>query len=174
MNINACFSDARAGVEGAKEQLFQSLSERFCFVAHQRLGNECDAQDLAQNALLAVSAHYESLEVTSSFAAWAFKVLDNEILGYYRKKGRQESGQKEFVQTEAARNPHNPNPLLRTRLLDCFRRVIRASQRYARVLNLHYQGFSTEDICVRLELSENASYVLLFRARALLQDCLDE
>jgi DNA-directed RNA polymerase specialized sigma24 family protein len=56
--------------------------------------------------------------------------------------------------------------------MDCFRKICRSNNRHARVLNLHYQGFTTVEICRRLDISENNLYVLLSRARRALELCL--
>ena len=42
------------------------------------------------------------------------------------------------------------------------------------VLNLHYQGFSVEEIQKRLKVTRNSLYILLHRARSMFKACLDK
>lgn len=65
-----------------------------------------------------------------------------------------------------------PDPDLEMNLARCLRRLIQSYPRYARVLNLKYQGYSTEQICEKLRITRDNLYVLHSRARAELKGCL--
>ncbi len=158
----------------AKNQLFKILTVRFHLFANQGIRNEQDADEIAQEALAVIAREYGHLDIRQSFAAWAYKVLQNRILSYVRSpssRGNREIRLDESGDTAAS---VHPDPGLKGRLLDCLEEVTRAKRRYARVLNLHYQGYSTEEICSRLGLTANNSYVLLSRARAMLKTCLEQ
>ena len=66
------------------------------------------------------------------------------------------------------------DPALKERIRECFKRVHRYRQQHARILNLHFQGYSTDEICEKLRMSRNNFYVSLSRARSMLADCLRE
>jgi DNA-directed RNA polymerase specialized sigma24 family protein len=60
------------------------------------------------------------------------------------------------------------------RLLACLKKICLANRRYARIINLHQLGYSRVDICGRLEMTLEQSYVVMSRARAMLKECLDK
>ncbi len=62
---------------------------------------------------------------------------------------------------------------LERQLLDCLKKLYAVNHRHARILNLHYLGFTVAEICQRLEVTRNNLYSLLFRARTKLADCLE-
>ncbi|MDH4034538.1 MAG: hypothetical protein OEV80_12145, partial [candidate division Zixibacteria bacterium] len=66
------------------------------------------------------------------------------------------------------------DPALKRRLLDCLKKIRSTNLRYARILNLQYQGFDTEDVCRRLAVTRSNLYSLLSRARTVLELCLEE
>ncbi|MCP4703685.1 MAG: hypothetical protein GY865_03665, partial [candidate division Zixibacteria bacterium] len=48
------------------------------------------------------------------------------------------------------------------------------NRRHARILNLHFLGYTTEEICSRLEITKTNMYSLLSRARSMLELCLNK
>ena len=64
--------------------------------------------------------------------------------------------------------------MLKEQLLFCLERVGQSNRRYARILNLYYQGYTTDEVCLRLGINANHSYVALWRARSLLEICLEK
>lgn len=127
-----------------------------------------------QDALMVIYRDYRGVTFTTSFAAWAYKVLDNRILAYIKAKKRRNQKQITVDHNDmiATAKYKDFNPDLKRRLLDCLHKTAEANQRYARILNFHYQGFSTGEICRRLSLTPNGFYILLSRARTMLRKCL--
>jgi RNA polymerase sigma factor (sigma-70 family) len=164
----------RAGDSDAENVLLQLLSERFRLLAYQKVWNTEDAKEVAQDALVAVIRELKTLDIHTSFAAWAQRVFENRLLAYIKTKQAQERRVGARLDMDSMLPSEEISLRLRQRLLLCFERVARVSRRYARILNLHYQGFSTQEICRRLQISENNCYVLLFRSRTLLKNCLEE
>ena len=173
MNINTLYTQTSAGDDHARRELFKHLAVRLRYVAHQRIWNASDAEDVAQEALLAISREFQSLEVTVSFSAWAHKVLDNRILAYIKAKKSRECVLSSTPPDDAIAGPGGEMTELRTRLLECLELILASNRRYARILNLHYQGFTTEEVCQKLNMKANHAYVTLFRARSMLQNCLE-
>ncbi len=173
MSINAFYLSARDGDARAEEQLFEKLSARFGFFAQQRIWDRDDAQEIAQEALAAVCERYKTIEFQVSFSAWAHKVLDNKILEYYRTRSRmreRESAAENGESTAA----HGSSHMLERQLLECLRRLNIGFKRHARILNLHYQGYSVEEICLRLSVTRTNLYSILSRARSMLLLCLEK
>lgn len=169
VNFSELHVRAASGDRDAEKQLFALLTERFRAFAYHRVWNKEDAAELVQDSLAVIAQEYRQLEVQASFQAWAYKVLDNRILAYIkrRKNSRMDSSEAiDEVQGDA------PDYELKRQLATCLGKLVTVNARYGRMLNLGYQGFTISEICERLQISRNNAYVILSRARSLLELCL--
>ncbi len=173
MDINELYEMARTGDRAAEEKLFHTLSVRFRALTVQKIREKDDCDDIVQNAVLAISEEYKSIEIRTSFSAWAYKVLQNRILKHFNIGQRKTLNEKNLARYFETPSDFEPDPTLESRLVDCLQKMSRVDTRYARVLNLFYQGYSTEDVCRKLDISANYSYVILSRARSMLKLCLE-
>ena len=174
MNVNDLHRAACHGDKAAHRSLFTLLSERFALLIHRKVWNEQDARDIVQDALVTIAGEYDKIEFRTSFQAWAYKVLENKLLGYFKKKRSLSARETAVPDAEVAQHlAAISNPAVRVRLLDCLRKINAVNTRHARVLNLKHQGYSTEEICERVRIGKNAFYIVLHRARAALEICLD-
>jgi RNA polymerase sigma factor (sigma-70 family) len=171
LDLNELQDAAKKGDHRAEKELFGVLSVRFHLFAYHKVWDEESAQEIAQDALAVVAREYRGLEVRTSFAAWAHQVLEYRILAYIKAKRVRDQ---RFADDTEQGASGAPDPVLKMKLAKCLGLVGRANRRYARILNLHYQGFSTEEICERLGVSVSNCYVLLSRARAMLEQCLEK
>lgn len=168
MDIDTLYHAARTGDKSAEEQLFSVLAVRFGILANHRVWNEHDAQDVSQNALAVVAREYKSLEISESFAAWAYKVLDNRVLSYLKAKG-----QRVTICDDDPPAGFEPDPMFRIRLLGCVQKVRRNNPKYGQAVLLHYQGFTTDEVCAKLGVTSQNFYMILSRARSMLKRCLE-
>ncbi|MCP4684404.1 MAG: sigma-70 family RNA polymerase sigma factor [bacterium] len=176
MSINRLHRLSQDGGKESAEQLFQSLTARFRVFVRQRVWNEADADEIVQEALVTICREYRKTEFETSFAAWAYKVLDNRILAFVSKRKRRSerevpAGEPSDIQ---ATMTQVDRPQLKAKLLSCLRKVGRVNRRYVRVLNFCYQGYKTAEICRRMDVKPNTLYSLLSRARRMLETCLDK
>jgi RNA polymerase sigma factor (sigma-70 family) len=172
--LNALYRLVQDGDASAEERLFQGLGERFGYFAQQRVGNVQDAEELVQESLMVIAEKYREIEITASFTAWAYKILENKLLYYYRTK-KNRAGR--FVALEdAVPSPDSStsDPSFKRRLLLCLKRINRINTRFARLLNLQHQGYTVEDMCDKLGTTRNAIYIILSRARSMLKTCLEK
>lgn len=174
MGINKLFEKVLQGDRAAEKELFESLSVRFRAIVHQRIWDKNDSEDVAQEALMTIVTKYREVVIEKNFSAWAAKVLDNRILAYIKRKRASQSR----ISNSPPEEYQMPVPPelsdLKHRLLKCLKEIFRANPRYARILNLHYQGYTTEEVCRLLKITSSYSYVILSRARNMLVKCLDE
>jgi RNA polymerase sigma factor (sigma-70 family) len=173
--IEALAKCAQQGQKKAEEELFGLLLARFRLFVRQRIWNENEREEVVQEALAAIFREYKTMTYSSSFGAWAYRVLDNRILGYIQTKRRQ--GER-FDKTSADGVDMNSaaasvDPGLKLRLLSCLREIGIRNMQYTRVLNFQYQGYTTAEICQKLGLTRANLYSVLSRARSLLQACLE-
>jgi RNA polymerase sigma factor (sigma-70 family) len=144
------------------------LAVRFRILANHKIWNDQDAEDVIQNALAVVVREYKAIDITVSFAAWAYKVLDNKVLSYIKAKA-----QRVEVSDDDPPGRSGAEPLLKIRLKDCVQKVRRANARYGQAVVLHCHGYTTEEVCAKLEVTTQNFYMILSRARALLKRCLE-
>ena len=174
MNINELYLLAQSGDRAAEEKLFQYLYLRFILFAKQRVWNEEDAEDLVQSTLLFIKEEYLNVQIQKSFVAWAYSILHNRLLNYISKKKRRRDIIVPTSDYTEETQGCESDPVLENNLLNCLRKICSINKRYARILNFHYQGFTTDEVCRKLSLTRNHSYVLLHKARTLLERCLEK
>ena len=125
---------------------------------------------------MTIYAEYGTITFRTSFAAWACKVLDNRILDYLRRKKREserfDRGPDWSPDTIKASVASDPD--LKRRLQDCLQMICRRNTRYARILNLHYQGYKTGEICGSMNVKPETLYSALSKARSMLENCLEK
>ena len=174
MNLNDLYKNAESGDKKAEDKLFQYLSERFGLFANRRIWDKENAKEIAQDALMLIAGEYKSISFEISFQAWAYKVLDNKILNYIKQ--RRQRGDRVITVAdvnEIGGKDIETDPELRNQLLDCLKKVAKVNRRHARIIDLHYLGYKTKEICERLKLSSNGFYIILHRARKMLEKCLE-
>jgi len=167
---------AKNGDKSAEDEIFQFLLVRFSLFAAQKIRDKQTAQDIAQEACIAVLEKYKSETFTHSFEVWAWGVLHTMIKNhFFRRSNEQKLISKRSTNDESGRfTAASPDPDLERQLNNCLKKILSINQRYARVLNLVYQGYNTEEICQRLKIDRNNLYVTLYRARLMLKNCLEK
>jgi len=174
LTINELHALAKGGDNQAENRLFCSLTESFRLFVQHRIWDEQDAEELVQDTLATIAEKYRGIDFAASFAAWAYKTLENKLLHYYRTKHGRESRFAQMTDDQEHEDFRASDPALKRQLMNCLRRICEANNRYARILNLRYQGYSTEEICERLGITRNNAYILLSRARSMLKLCLEK
>ena len=174
MSIDSLYRAALDGDEASERELFRYLTDRFRLFAQLKTRNQQDSEDIVQNALMTIAKRYRNIDFQVSFASWSYKVLSNKMLDYFKtQRGRERNLQSASLESERA-TPQDLHPDTRQQMLDCLKKVGRANGRFARILNLHYQGYNTGEICHKLGLKRSYFYVVLSRARSMLEACLEE
>ena len=164
---------AKQGDKAAENRFFEYLHARFTLIATRRVGAD-HAEDIAQEACITVLQKYRSGVPEDRFEAWAYQVLRNKIGNYLQGRDvrRNVASGLERIEDVGGTSSEAVDPALRIRLLDCLRLISRTVPRYARVLNLVHQGYSTPEICERMSVKPNHLYVILNRSRKMLSECL--
>jgi RNA polymerase sigma factor (sigma-70 family) len=175
LTINELYIRAHSGDKAAREELFKKLSDRFKYFLRHKIDSGLDVEEVAQETMLTISEKIEALEIESSFAAWAYQVLEFKLARYYRDK---RTAARKFAYDGGMQDAPEPavpdaTPSLKRRLLECLKKVSGANRIFARILNLQYQGFETSEICGKLNVTRSNAYIILSRARRALKECLD-
>jgi RNA polymerase sigma factor (sigma-70 family) len=173
--MNSLLIRARNGDSDAEKQLFQHLFVRFRAFATHRMREE-EAEDVAQEACLAVLRKYKTETFTTGFNAWAYGVLKMEVRAHIRTQTSRTSRLDSKLETDqiAATSSTEAGYTLKMKLAHCLRKIIRHNRSYARVLNFIHQGYRSDEICRRLGVKPNNFYVILSRGRKLMKTCLSK
>ena len=166
---------ARRGDRGAEEKIFKFILDRFRIFARHKIGNCEAADDVVQDACAAILKKYKTEVFTTGFEAWAYGVLRMKIRNhFYTQSGNRETTMSDTKAQKVGFNgPAIVDSRLEIRLGVCLKKIVLVKPLYARILNLAYQGYTTDEICERLNIKPNYLYVALNRARRLLRACLE-
>jgi RNA polymerase sigma-70 factor (ECF subfamily) len=79
---------ARRGDRGALDRLLRRHYDRLYALCRRMTGNEPDALDAAQEALIAIAKGLPRFDGRSSFATWSYRVTANACLDELRRRQR--------------------------------------------------------------------------------------
>ncbi len=173
MDLNEIYTRAREDLKCERE-LFDHLTDSFGLFVRQRVRNREDCEEIVQEALGAIARSFKTISIETSFAAWAYRILENKLRDYYRRKQRRAGREVALEEASEASGSWVPNPQLIHNLRTCLDRLSKANPKYAQILSAHLEGSTVEEICEVLKMSKNAVYLVLSRARKALRACLDE
>jgi RNA polymerase sigma factor (sigma-70 family) len=166
---------ARGRDKEAEKQLLERLRVRFAVFAGHRIREKEDAEDAVQAALTIVSQKYKTMNFEKSFESWAYGILINMIKRHFEKKRRENEvfdRMSEFEEQSIA-NSTCWDPVELMTLIECLRQIFKRNRRYALTLKYKRKGYDVTYICKRLRIKRNHFYVVLNRARAMLESCME-
>lgn len=163
---------AQANDTLAERQLFLILTDSFRIFAQHKVRDSAEVEDIVQDALAVVAQKYKETTFVSSFAGWAHNVLRNTLLSHYREKAIHSRLQPEVLASMDRRADPTEDLEFQRKVVHCVERVAKQNRRFARALNLRYQGFTVEETAAKLEIKTDYLYVILTRARSMLEACL--
>jgi len=174
----------KGGDTDALRQLIETHQLRVIGTVAKMLGDETDAEDIAQQVFIRVWKSAARYQPTAKFTTWLFKITRNLVFNEMRRRKRHpmtsleretEAGEN-FIQTPDASATAPDVSLLEGELQEAIREAIEAlpeTQRMAIILR-RYEDLSYEEIGEVLELSVPAVKSVLFRARADLRQRLQK
>jgi RNA polymerase sigma factor (sigma-70 family) len=174
MNINHVYEEYLLGDSQSESRLFNILTESFRFFVQRRGWNQQDSEEIVQEALLTISQKMGDMDSDCNFAAWAYTVLKNKLMDYGKLHKVRAGKMASLSDNNQPDISMNPNPDFKIKLSKCMRKVCQINLRFARILNLRYHGFSTMEICEKMQLTRNSLYIILSRARSMLKICLEK
>ncbi|UCC45204.1 MAG: sigma-70 family RNA polymerase sigma factor, partial [Candidatus Zixiibacteriota bacterium] len=118
-----------------------------------------------QKALATIAEKHRGTDFQTSFAGWAYKILEYKIMDYYKAERTRQKHLSPLPDHDPLGRRVDLDPVVKQRMLDCLRKVALADSRFARALNLHYQGYASDEIREKLKLKKAYFYVVLSRAR---------
>lgn len=156
-----------------------------------RVADPETAQDLVQEALVAAIQAFDRFQGRSSIKTWLIAILKRKIVDHYRRaSNRQISDDIETVANNVDKmfndgghwrvfpNEWTVNPDVayeQQEFMDVlFKCLATLPKRLAEIFMLReFDEMSTPLICEKLDISESNSWVMLYRARMQLRQCLE-
>lgn len=86
--VDALVAAAQQGDRSATERLLADHYDRVWKVCRRILGNDADAADATQEAMIAIVKGIGRFDGRSSFATWVYRVASNAALDEARRRGR--------------------------------------------------------------------------------------
>lgn len=172
------------------QQDLQKLRPTLLRFAMLQLRDEAAAEDVVQETLLAALEGKSSFSGRSQLKTWAVSILRNKIVDLMRRGSREgklplvdEQGDEDFDALfdgsghwqEPPGDWGDPADVLEQRgFYDVLESCMNAlPENVARVFTMReVLGFETEEICKELKMSTSNCWVVLYRARMRLRECL--
>ena len=176
--------------EPTLQQSLQQMRPTLLRFAMLQLRNEAAAEDVVQETLLAALEGKSAFSGRSQLKTWAVSILRNKIVDHLRRSSREgtlpqvdEYGDEDFDALfdgtghwqEPPGDWGDPATVLEQRgFYDVLELCMQAlPENIARVFTMkEVLGFETEEICKELKMSSSNCWVVLFRARMRLRECL--
>jgi len=173
-NLNKLYNDFINGEKDAEGKLLHHLTVSFRLFAKHKIWNEHDSEEIVQDALMIIIGKCKDIKFETSFAVWAYRVLQNKILNHISTRQTRKRLTDQYGSYDNSLSYHCPDIELKIRLKECFNKISKINSDHARILNLKYQGFTSDEICRTMKITKNNMYVKLSRARTALEICLKE
>jgi RNA polymerase sigma-70 factor (ECF subfamily) len=174
---------SQSGDIEAFESLISSYDKRAYNIAYRVMGNEEDAKDMAQEAMLRIFRSIKDFKGQSSFSTWLYRIVTNVCLDELRRrKNDKHISIDSTIQTEngelhieLSSDKETPESVYeRVEQRELIKKAIRElNDEYRSVIVLRdIQGFSYDEISNMLDCSLGTVKSRINRARTMLRDKL--
>ena len=162
----------RRGDAAAFDTLVTRYMRRAFSVAYRVMGQKEDAEDLVQEAFLAVLQRIGTFEAGRPFAPWFFRILVNR--GLNARKSRSLRTVDEIPESAASRGPSPERAAEQTELRERLAKAMEALPERQRVIVqlFELEGFGGPEIAEILEISDGTVRWHLHEARKTLRRAL--
>lgn len=162
----------KKGSRKAQQQLYEAYSGYMLGVCCRYVGSRQEAEDIMIEGFMKVFTKIGQYREAGSFEGWIRRIMINEALGYLR---RHKSMYVDVDVTVAEREPDYGILAGSLEADDLMKMVQTLPVGYRTVFNLYaIEGYTHREIADQLGIRENTSKSQLSRARALLQQKLND
>jgi RNA polymerase sigma-70 factor (ECF subfamily) len=166
----------KAGETALFEVIMRRYNQRLYRVTRSILGNDAEAEDVAQDAYVRSYMHLDQFDGRAKFSTWLTKIAVHEALARLRKQERVVEIDAELGSMEGRMRLESKGPSPEQEVLTNTIRIVletaveRLPQSYRSVFMMReVEQMSTAETAESLDISEESVKVRLHRARALLR-----
>ena len=183
MDDKQLVQQAAAGDTAAFETLVERYQQQVYHLTLRMVGNDADAQDLAQEAFVRAWRGLGSFQFTSQFSTWLYRLTSNICIDFLRAQKRRKVVSLTMLQDDEDKQWELPDgdPLPEQRMIDreereALGRAFRAlDPDYRQVLwLLYFEDMSHKEAAAVMGRSVHAAETLAYRARAALKQELEK
>lgn len=166
---------AQSGDRDALVTLLKDIETHVYRTAFYILGNEPDAMDAAQDALIRVYTKINSYEEKAQFKTWVQRIVTNICIDKFRKRKATVSIDEHNIVFPSATTAVEDEVMSAHTARDIREAIDELPEHHRTVVVLRYmQDFSYKEIADSLDLPLNTVKSYLYRARQQLQSLLQE
>jgi RNA polymerase sigma-70 factor (ECF subfamily) len=166
---------AQAGDESAFQEIVERYQSKVFSIIHGIVRQRNDVEDIAQQVFTKIYFSMRNFDFRSSLITWVYKITVNECFDYLRKKkvrklvyesdmSEDEVRRVENSETGNGRAPRADTTLARRDYVVKLLERVSGEERDLLMLK-EVEGYSVEEMALRLKMNENTIKVKLFRAR---------
>lgn len=177
MDESTLISAAQRGDQRALDQLLRAHQDRIHAVCRRLAGNDADALDATQEALIAIVKGLPRFDGRAKFSTWAYRVATNACLDELRRRGRRpDPGLPEFETVGLApvggSSPRDPAETV-TAALDVDRGLEAVPEEFRTAVVLRdVAGLDYAEIAEVLDIAPGTVRSRIARGRARLADAI--
>ncbi len=191
--MNASVHPAEAGLNRPTADALGALRPALLKIARRQLRNETWAEDVVSETLIAALESASSFAGQSQLKTWAVGILKHKIIDHFRRCGREieADARMEAADVEDFDELFHPNghfvnrplptwgdpeaTLAQTQFLEILQICIdKLPANQGRIFMMReWLELETADICKELNISSTNAFVMLYRARMKLRECLE-
>lgn len=152
-----------------KELLSQEMRDRLVGFVRQKIGDDCDVEEIVQETMLSAWDCLSNFNGKSKLFTWICGIARHEIGDFYRKRRIKQivfsklPFLKELVDKALGPELAYQELEVKRKILETLKRL---SEGYSQILRLKYiDGFSMKEIALKLDISAKAVESRLTRAR---------
>jgi RNA polymerase sigma factor (sigma-70 family) len=167
-------SRAKAGDREAMVELLRSIENSVYRSAFYILGNEQDALDASQEALIRIYRKIDTYQEKAKFSTWVQRIVSNICMDKFRSKKETVSIEEHELNVSDKHNVED-EIIVNSLTSDIQEAIQKLPKQYRMVVVLRYlEDLSYQEIADTLQLPLNTVKSYLFRARQQLQEMLHE
>ena len=169
---------AQKGDSVALEELLFAYEKRVYSTAYRYMGNEADAYDMAQEALIKIYKRIKAFKGDSSFSSWIYRITVNTCLDGLRKTKKNVVSLEASIESGVSfKDNSNATPeesVLRVELAGDIQKAIKtlSSDHKSVVILRDINGLSYEEVAECLSVSVGTVKSRISRARQRLKEIL--
>jgi RNA polymerase sigma factor (sigma-70 family) len=163
---------AQAGNHEALVEILRSIEHQVYQTAYYMLGNEQDAMDASQEALLRVYTKINTYQEKAQFKTWVQKIVSNICIDQYRRKKQSISIDEHQIVISSEQNLESD--FIRDATASDVRQAIEQLPEHHRtaIVLCYLQDFSYQEIADTMDLPINTVKSYIFRGKQTLQNVL--